>query len=94
MDASWPTLLKLFFCLIGIVSLEQVARNTRRDHEWNMKFLIIGLGAAFTYGFVLYADALLFHVDQPQTARTTRLRLRGRRTVSLPLPRCAIALIG
>ena len=42
------------------MSLEQVARNTRRDHEWNVKFLIIGLGAVFTYGFVLYADALLF----------------------------------
>ena len=54
-------LLKLFFCIVGIVSLEQVARNTRRDHEWNVKFLIIGLGIAFTYGFVLYADALLFH---------------------------------
>lgn len=60
-DTSWPILLKLFLCLVGIVSLEQVARNTRRDHEWNVKFLIIGLGATFTYGFVLYADALLFH---------------------------------
>ncbi len=60
LDASWPVLPKLVFCLIGIVSLEQVARNTRRDHEWNVKFLIIGLGAVFTYGFVLYADALLF----------------------------------
>ncbi len=58
---SWSLLLKLFFCLIGIVCLEQVARNTRRDHEWNVKFLIIGLGITFTYGFVLYADALLFH---------------------------------
>ncbi len=60
LDASSRALLKLVFCLIGIVSLEQVARNTRRDHEWNVKFLIIGLGAVFTYGFVLYADALLF----------------------------------
>lgn len=60
LGASWSVLSKLVFCLIGIVSLEQVARNTRRDHEWNVKFLIIGLGAVFTYGFVLYADALLF----------------------------------
>jgi putative PEP-CTERM system histidine kinase len=59
--AAWPLQLKLFFCLLGIVSLEQVARNTRRDHAWNVKFLIIGLGAMFTYGFFLYADALLFH---------------------------------
>jgi len=54
------SVLKLFFCLIGIVTLEQVARNTRRDHEWNLKFLIIGLGIVYAYGFVLYADALLF----------------------------------
>ena len=63
---SWPPLLKLFFCLVGIVSLEQVARNTRRDHEWNVKFLIIGLGIAFTYGFVMYADALLFSSTNPK----------------------------
>jgi len=63
---SWPLLLKLFFCLVGIVSLEQVARNTRRDHEWNVKFLIIGLGIAFTYGFVMYADALLFSSTNPK----------------------------
>ena len=41
--------------------LEQVARNTRRDHQWNIKYLIIGLGIVFTYGFALYADALLFN---------------------------------
>jgi putative PEP-CTERM system histidine kinase len=58
--AAWPLLLKLFFCLVGIVTLEQVARNTRRDHQWNIKFLIIGLGIVFTYGFAVYADALLF----------------------------------
>ncbi len=57
---DWPLLLKLFFCIVGIVTLEQVARNTRRDHQWNIKFLIIGLGIVFTYGFALYADALLF----------------------------------
>jgi len=59
-EAAWTPLLKLVFCLIGLVTLEQVARNTRRDHQWNVKFLIIGLGIVFVYGFVLYADALLF----------------------------------
>jgi hypothetical protein len=58
--AAWPLLLKLFFCVLGIVMLEQIARNTRRDHQWNIKYLIIGLGIVFTYGFALYADALLF----------------------------------
>jgi putative PEP-CTERM system histidine kinase len=57
---AWPLLLKLVFCLTGLVTLEQVGRNTRRDHQWNIKFLIIGLGTVFAYGFVLYADALLF----------------------------------
>ena len=57
---DWSPLSKLTFCLIGLVTLEQVARNTRRDHQWNVKFLIIGLGIVFAYGFVLYADALLF----------------------------------
>ena len=60
-SVAWPLLLKLFFCVMGIVTLEQVARNTRRDHQWNIKFLIIGLGIVFGYGFVLYADALLFN---------------------------------
>jgi putative PEP-CTERM system histidine kinase len=59
-SVSLVLLLKLFFCVVGIVTLEQVARNTRRDHQWNIKFLIIGLAIVFTYGFALYADALLF----------------------------------
>ena len=59
-DVMPPTLLKLLLCLLGIITLEQVARNTRRDHEWNIQYLIVGLGAMFAYGFVLYSDALLF----------------------------------
>jgi putative PEP-CTERM system histidine kinase len=55
-----PALVKLLLCLLGIITLEQVARNTRRDHQWNIKYLIVGLGAMFGYGFVLYSDALLF----------------------------------
>ena len=51
---------KLAFCLFGLVMVEQVARNTRRDYQWNLKLLTIGLGIIFGYGFVLYADALLF----------------------------------
>ena len=94
LDASWPVLLKLFFCLIGIVSLEQVARNTRRDHEWNVKFLIIGLGAVFTYGFVLYADALLFQAVSRTLLRAARLHLRDSPRHSLRSRRCAIELIG
>jgi putative PEP-CTERM system histidine kinase len=59
-DVVPPTLLKLLLCLLGIVTLEQVARNTRRDHQWSIKYLIVGLGAIFAYGFVLYSNALLF----------------------------------
>jgi putative PEP-CTERM system histidine kinase len=42
------------------VTLEQVARNTRRDHQWNVKLLIIGLALPFAYGFVQNAETLLF----------------------------------
>jgi putative PEP-CTERM system histidine kinase len=51
---------KLALTLLGIVMLEQVARNTRPDHVWNLKFIIIGLATIFVYGFVLYAEAMLF----------------------------------
>ena len=54
------TLAKLLLCLVGTVTLEQVARNTRRDHQWNVKLLIIGLALLFVYGFVQNAETLLF----------------------------------
>lgn len=52
--------LKLGTCLLGLVLIEQVFRNTRRDSRWNLKFLSIGLAILFGYGFVLYADEALF----------------------------------
>jgi putative PEP-CTERM system histidine kinase len=51
---------KLALSLLGIVMLEQVARNTRSDYVWNIKFITIGLATIFVYGFVLYAEAMLF----------------------------------
>jgi putative PEP-CTERM system histidine kinase len=55
-----PISSKLALTLIGIVMVEQVARNARRDYLWNIKFIIIGLATVFIYGFVLYAEAMLF----------------------------------
>jgi len=52
--------LRLGTCLLGLVLIEQVFRNTRRDARWNLKFLTTGLGVLFGYGFVLHADAALF----------------------------------
>jgi putative PEP-CTERM system histidine kinase len=51
---------KLCLTLLGLIMVEQVARNTRTDHFWNLKFIIIALSTIFLYGFVLYAEAMLF----------------------------------
>ena len=56
-----PTLAKLGLCVLGLILVEQVVLNTRRNHQWNLKFIGIGLGTVFGYGFVLHSDALLFN---------------------------------
>ncbi len=72
LQSRWPELLvpelpltgHLVLALGGLVSLEQLYRNTRPDRRWYIKFLCLGLGGLFVYEFYLYADALLFkHLD-------------------------------
>jgi putative PEP-CTERM system histidine kinase len=58
--APSAALLTLGACLTGLVTIEQLVRNTRRDGHWNLKFLSIGLAILFGYGFVLHADRALF----------------------------------
>lgn len=53
-------LAKLIMCLLGLMFVEQVARNTRRDFRWRLKFMTLGLGTVFGYGFILHADTVLF----------------------------------
>ena len=50
-----------FLCvsIVGWVLVEQIYRNTRREHRWAVKFLCLGVGAAFAYDFVVYAGAVL-----------------------------------
>jgi putative PEP-CTERM system histidine kinase len=43
-----------------MVFVEQVARNTRRDFMWGLKFMTLGLGTLFGYSFILHADTVLF----------------------------------
>ena len=49
----------LMMALTGLALVEQLFRNTRREHHWAVKFLCSGLGALFAYDFFLYSDALL-----------------------------------
>src|SRR5262249_7630300 len=44
-----PEFLMLASCLLGLVMIEQIFRNTRRDARWNLKFVSIGLAILFAY---------------------------------------------
>lgn len=56
---------RLQMAILGLLLVEQVLRNTRYDHHWNIKYLVLGLGVVFGYAFVMYADALLFQRISP-----------------------------
>ena len=49
----------LAVAIIGWTLVEQIYRNTRHEHRWAVKFLCLGMGAAFAYDFVIYAGAVL-----------------------------------
>ena len=61
-EASRELLLvgNLLLALAGLVLIEQLFRNTPSDDRWAIKYLVIALGAVFTYDLYLYADGLLF----------------------------------
>jgi putative PEP-CTERM system histidine kinase len=63
---------KLGLCVIGLILVEQVIRNTRRNHQWSLKFVGIGLATLFGYGFLLHVDASLFNAP-----RASMLALQG-----------------
>ncbi len=52
--------LHLLLAVAGLMLVEQIYRNTRREHRWAIKFLCLGVGALFAYDFYLYSHALLF----------------------------------
>ncbi len=57
---DWTIAAYLVTSVIGLVLVEQLLRNTRRDAYRYVKFLCFGLGGIFAFDFALYAHGLLF----------------------------------
>ena len=55
----------LVMAVTGMVLVEQLFRNVRRESRRAIKYLCIGLGALFAYDFYLYSHALLFQGVDP-----------------------------
>ncbi len=93
--------LSLFLSIIGLVGIEQVYQNTRKNRL--VKLLGINLGALFIYDIYLYSHAMIFEVmdsDLVQaravvsivtalilTAGTMVLPLRGEQTAAISVSR-------
>jgi putative PEP-CTERM system histidine kinase len=57
---------RLVSLLLGLMVVENLWRNTPRDHAWSMKHLCLGVLALFVYDVFLNADALLFKRFDPE----------------------------
>ncbi len=51
--------------LVGMLLVEHLYRNTSPQQRWSLKFLCLGLGAAFAFDFYLFSDAVLFRRVNP-----------------------------
>ncbi len=51
---------RALLAIAGLLLLENIFRNSRRDSRWGLKYLFLGAGGLFAYDFFMYADALLF----------------------------------
>lgn len=49
----------LALAVIGLVLVEQVARNTRASHQWELKHLWLAIGAIFTFDLCLFSIFLV-----------------------------------
>ena len=49
----------LVLCMLGLVLIEQFARNTRQDLRWRTRYLNIGLGMFLSFNLVHHAIAVL-----------------------------------
>ena len=49
----------LGLAISGFVLVEQVIRNTRRSHSWEVKFIWLGVGAFFAYDIALYSTSFV-----------------------------------
>lgn len=62
----WPAVMLLAMAILGLVLVEQVYRNTQPQRRWEIKFLVLGLGAIFAFDLFLFADMILFQaVERP-----------------------------
>ena len=62
---TWVYIVALLTCVIGLVVLEQVVRNTREDLRWRLRYLNIGLGTVFGFGVIHHASGLMFSAHIP-----------------------------
>ncbi|TAK91035.1 MAG: PEP-CTERM system histidine kinase PrsK [Burkholderiaceae bacterium] len=58
----WATLL-LLLIVAGLVGLENLYRRANTETRWRLKFLVFGIGGLLVFDFILYADFLLFRVQ-------------------------------
>ncbi len=59
-SADPSILARLILAIAGIMLVENLYRNTRREHLWGIKLLCLGIGSLFAYDFLMYSDGLLF----------------------------------
>lgn len=59
-SGNWLAFLQVLISVSGLVMVEQVWRNEVTYKRSNLRYLCLGIGALFTYDFILYSDALLF----------------------------------
>ena len=84
---SYGYMVWVALALIGLLSVEQVYRNTNIAKRWSIKYLCIGIGLIFAYDFYLYSDALLFRQVSPPLWEARGLV----NTIAVPLIAIAIA---
>lgn len=53
-------LISLFVAVLGLVTVEQVARNVPEHVRWGVKPLCLGLGGMFAFDLYIFADGFLF----------------------------------
>jgi putative PEP-CTERM system histidine kinase len=76
----------LLMTIAGLVLVEQTYRNTPPQRRWEIKFLVLGLGAMFAFDLFLFADLVLF-----QAMHSPTWQARGFIT-ALVVPLVAISL--
>ncbi len=53
----------LLLIVAGLVGLENLFRRANAETRWRLKFLVLGIGGLLVFDFILYADFLLFRVQ-------------------------------